>query len=67
VWASRDGLDFVAKRKSDGLAGNWTPAVQPVAFRYTDWDIPDPMQKKDERTKKNREKVEWNKKKVLNK
>jgi hypothetical protein len=22
VWASRDGLDFVAKRKSDGLAGN---------------------------------------------
>jgi hypothetical protein len=37
---SRAGLDVLKERKTLPPAGNRTPAVQPVARRYTAWAIP---------------------------
>jgi hypothetical protein len=39
----RTGVDTVEK-KTPYTAGNKTPAVQPVARHYTDWDIPTSLQ-----------------------
>jgi hypothetical protein len=40
------GLDAVQKRKKIlPLLGLWSPAVQPIARRYTDWAIPTPKLK----------------------
>jgi hypothetical protein len=41
VWVGpRAGLDAVEKRKNPAPVGNQTPAVQPVAHRYTDCTNP---------------------------
>jgi hypothetical protein len=41
-WAPEPAWTLWSKEKCLSPAGNRTPAVQPVAHRYTDWAIPAP-------------------------
>jgi hypothetical protein len=41
-WALEPVWSLWRREKYLAFAGNWTPVVQLVARRYTDWAIPDP-------------------------